>query len=171
MLLPFIRSHPAWDILHCLLESSRCTCVKRLRIAVASVWYGFDIPSVLACLTCIVSPGKLFGFAVCMSCCVPSAHPTCTSCLLMHLLQMGYLPASAPGLTIETNAPFNLTSFALSLLLVFRTNTSYSRWAEARSIWGGVTNRSRDILRQVSHKSWEKIQGHDKGVAIAIKAQ
>ncbi|KAL3146981.1 hypothetical protein ABBQ38_014949 [Trebouxia sp. C0009 RCD-2024] len=64
------------------------------------------------------------------------------------LREMGYLPASAPGLSIETNAPFSLTSFALSLLLVFRTNTSYSRWAEARSIWGGVTNRSRDILRQ-----------------------
>lgn len=71
------------------------------------------------------------------------------SYLLVFLLQMGYLPANAPGLTIETNVPFNLTSFALSLLLVFRTNSSYSRWAEARSIWGGVTNRSRDILRQV----------------------
>ncbi|KAL3146980.1 hypothetical protein ABBQ38_014948 [Trebouxia sp. C0009 RCD-2024] len=64
------------------------------------------------------------------------------------LRQMGYLPAFAPGLSIETNAPFSLTSFALSLLLVFKTETSYSRWAEARSIWGGVTNRSRDILRQ-----------------------
>jgi ion channel-forming bestrophin family protein len=47
-------------------------------------------------------------------------------------------------------APFNLTSFALSLLLVFRTNTSYSRWNEARKIWGGMLNRTRDISRQVS---------------------
>ena len=65
------------------------------------------------------------------------------------LLQTGVLPAQLPGVSIETNAPFSLTSFALSLLLVFRTNTSYARWAEAREIWGGVTNRSRDILRQV----------------------
>ena len=62
------------------------------------------------------------------------------------------LPANAPALSAATNAPLSLTSFALSLLLVFRTNTSYSRWAEARSIWGGVTNRSRDTLRQVRHQ-------------------
>ena len=65
-------------------------------------------------------------------------------------LQMGsILPANAPTLSAAANAPLGLTSFALSLLLVFRTNTSYARWAEAREIWGGVTNRSRDILRQV----------------------
>ncbi|KAL3146982.1 hypothetical protein ABBQ38_014950 [Trebouxia sp. C0009 RCD-2024] len=65
------------------------------------------------------------------------------------LRETGALPAHAPGLGLETNSsPFSLISFALSLLLVFRTNTSYSRWAEARAIWGGVTNRSRDILRQ-----------------------
>ena len=40
-------------------------------------------------------------------------------------------------------------SFALSLLLVFRTNTSYSRWLDARKVWGGVVNRSRDLVRQV----------------------
>lgn len=64
------------------------------------------------------------------------------------LLEMGLLPSSFPGLSVEATAPFSLTSFALSLLLVFRTNTSYARWQEARSIWGGITNRSRDILRQ-----------------------
>lgn len=66
------------------------------------------------------------------------------------LLQMGsVLPANAPTLSAAANAPLGFTSFALSLLLVFRTNTSYARWAEAREIWGGITNRSRDILRQV----------------------
>ena len=29
---------------------------------------------------------------------------------------------------------FNLTSFALSLLMVFRTNSSYARWWEARTV-------------------------------------
>ena len=43
-----------------------------------------------------------------------------------------------------------ITSFALSLLLVFRTNTSYGRFAEARSIWGMVLNRSRDLTRQAA---------------------
>ncbi|KAL0043408.1 hypothetical protein WJX79_003790 [Trebouxia sp. C0005] len=64
------------------------------------------------------------------------------------LLESGFLGLGAPSLSIEATAPFSLTSFALSLLLVFRTNTSYARWQEARSIWGGVTNRSRDIFRQ-----------------------
>ena len=72
-------------------------------------------------------------------------------------LQMGsILPASAPSLSAAANAPLGLTSFALSLLLVFRTNTSYARWAEAREIWGGITNRSRDILRQVRHQECKK---------------
>jgi len=65
-------------------------------------------------------------------------------------VQSGFLALGSPSLSIEATAPFSLTSFALSLLLVFRTNTSYARWQEARSIWGGVTNRSRDIFRQVS---------------------
>ena len=83
----------------------------------------------------------------------------CTSCLAAislqnvewrWFLQMGsILPANAPSLSAAANAPLGFTSFALSLLLVFRTNTSYARWAEAREIWGGITNRSRDILRQV----------------------
>ena len=55
-----------------------------------------------------------------------------------------------PSLCLEADQAFNLTSFALSLLLVFRTNTSYSRWLDARKIWGGILNRSRDIVRQVS---------------------
>lgn len=45
-------------------------------------------------------------------------------------------------------APFNTTSSALSLLLVFRTNASYDRWWEARKIWGALLNRSRDFVRQ-----------------------
>lgn len=44
--------------------------------------------------------------------------------------------------------PLTITSFALSLLLVFRTNSSYGRFAEARSTWGMVLNRSRDLARQ-----------------------
>ena len=31
--------------------------------------------------------------------------------------------------------PFELTSFALALLLVFRTDSSYGRWNEAMEIW------------------------------------
>lgn len=46
-------------------------------------------------------------------------------------------------------APFDLTSFALALLLVFRTNTSFDRWDQACALWGTVANCAKDTLRQV----------------------
>lgn len=64
-------------------------------------------------------------------------------------LQNHYLPAWCIKLTVDSPEPFNLTSFVLSLLLVFRTNASYGRWDNARKIWGAVTNRTRDLMRQV----------------------
>eukprot|EP00884_Botryococcus_braunii_P014354 jgi/Botrbrau1/2291/Bobra.101_2s0114.1 len=59
-----------------------------------------------------------------------------------------YIPSWWPALTLDDNEPFQMTAFAISLLLVFRTTESYTRWAEARKIWGGILNRSRDLARQ-----------------------
>lgn len=39
----------------------------------------------------------------------------------------------------------SLLGFALSLLLVFRTNTAYDRWWEGRRHWGALTNNSRNL--------------------------
>lgn len=36
-------------------------------------------------------------------------------------------------------------SLVLGCLLVFRTNTAYSRWWEARTFWGGLVNASRNL--------------------------
>eukprot|EP00898_Chlorokybus_atmophyticus_P006814 jgi/Chlat1/7133/Chrsp57S06806 len=41
-------------------------------------------------------------------------------------------------------------STGLGLLLVFRTNASYDRYWEARKLWGGLLNRTRDVVRQGS---------------------
>lgn len=38
---------------------------------------------------------------------------------------------------------------ALSILLGFRTASSYERWWEARKIWGAIVNDSRTFARQV----------------------
>lgn len=74
-------------------------------------------------------------------------------CLYEDLLARGSFPDSFPSFLMPT-APFDLTSFALSLLLVFRTNTSYDRWLEISTVWSGLANRSRDTMRQViSHLS------------------
>merc|ERR1719420_1622023 len=44
--------------------------------------------------------------------------------------------------------PFTIAMPALSLLLVFRTNTAYFRWNEARTLWGGIVNTTRNLQRQ-----------------------
>ncbi len=46
--------------------------------------------------------------------------------------------------------PFTLSSPALGLLLVFRTNASYARWLEARQTWGRIVSQSRNIVRQAT---------------------
>ena len=35
---------------------------------------------------------------------------------------------------------------ALSFIVVFRTNTAYSRWWEARMLWGAVNNNIRSVV-------------------------
>jgi ion channel-forming bestrophin family protein len=47
-------------------------------------------------------------------------------------------------------------SLVLGCLLVFRTNTAYNRWWEARTLWGGLINACRNIatkLRRLSRLS------------------
>jgi predicted membrane chloride channel (bestrophin family) len=45
--------------------------------------------------------------------------------------------------------PFTLSSPALGLLLVFRTNGAFQRFFEARALWGALINYSRNSVRQV----------------------
>lgn len=40
-----------------------------------------------------------------------------------------------------------LVGFALGLLLVFRTNSSYDRYWEGRKLWGGIVNETRNLIR------------------------
>lgn len=44
----------------------------------------------------------------------------------------------------------NLLGFAISMLLVFRTNTAYDRWWEGRKLWGGLVNSSRNLSVKIS---------------------
>ena len=67
-------------------------------------------------------------------------------CLALTVLQTTTRCQSTRSYAVEE--PLTITSFALSLLLVFRTNASYGRFAEARQIWGLLLNRSRDLVRQ-----------------------
>jgi putative membrane protein len=43
----------------------------------------------------------------------------------------------------------SLLGFAISMLLVFRTNTAYDRWWEGRKLWGQLVNTSRNLAVKV----------------------
>lgn len=72
--------------------------------------------------------------------------------LLMALISWGiayfeleYLKLSEKSWLKNINMVHNLLGFVLSLLLVFRTNTAYDRWWEARRQWGALTNVCRSM--------------------------
>ncbi len=50
---------------------------------------------------------------------------------------------SLPHLAVT---PFEYTGVVLGLVLVFRTNAGHERWWEARKLWGGIVNQSRNII-------------------------
>ncbi len=52
----------------------------------------------------------------------------------------------------EIAIPLSIPSIlgtAISLILAFRTGQSYSRWWEARIVWGAIVNDSRTLVRQL----------------------
>lgn len=42
-------------------------------------------------------------------------------------------------------APYEFAGTVLAILLVLRTNSGYERWWEARKLWGGIVNQSRNL--------------------------
>lgn len=59
--------------------------------------------------------------------------------------ELEYLNLSQKNWVGNITVVHSLLGFALSLLLVFRTNTAYDRWWEARKQWGALTNISRSF--------------------------
>jgi putative membrane protein len=58
------------------------------------------------------------------------------------------LPEISPIKNI--NVMHSLLGFAISILLVFRTNTAYDRWWEGRKLWGSLVNNSRNLAIKLS---------------------
>ena len=52
--------------------------------------------------------------------------------------------ATGTHLSIEI-APYEIAGAALGLLLILRTNAGYDRWWEARKLWGGIVNQTRNL--------------------------
>jgi ion channel-forming bestrophin family protein len=55
-----------------------------------------------------------------------------------------YLQLSKGDYVSNLPVMHSLLGFAISMLLVFRTNTAYDRWWEARRLWGQLVNVSRN---------------------------
>ena len=63
-------------------------------------------------------------------------------------VSLNWLPEFFPVLR-ASSLPYQLTAPALALLLVFRTEASYSRFEEGRKAWTKVIAGTNDFARQV----------------------
>jgi putative membrane protein len=61
-----------------------------------------------------------------------------------------FLHLSRQSLVSNLPVMHSLMGFAISMLLVFRTNTAYDRWWEARKAWGQLVNVSRNTAIKVA---------------------
>jgi len=57
---------------------------------------------------------------------------------------------SASNLVKNIPMMHSLLGFAISMILVFRTNTAYDRWWEGRKLWGSLTNNSRNLALKLA---------------------
>ena len=71
-------------------------------------------------------------------------------------LELNYMNLSTKPYVQNIYQMHNLLGFALSLLLVFRTNTAYDRWWEGRKLWGQLVNNSRNIAIKLNSLLPEK---------------
>ncbi len=64
---------------------------------------------------------------------------------LIALLEKEWLSLADSSPLKNITSMHSLIGFALSMLLVFRTNTAYDRWWEGRKLWGALVNNSRNL--------------------------
>jgi len=64
---------------------------------------------------------------------------------LIVYIEIDYLQISQNSNLKNITVVHTLLGFAISVLLVFRTNTAYDRWWEGRKLWGALVNNSRNL--------------------------
>lgn len=68
---------------------------------------------------------------------------------VVKLVEMNFLHLSDAHPLKNITAMHGLLGFAISMLLVFRTNTAYDRWWEGRKLWGSLVNSSRNLAMKL----------------------
>src|SRR6478736_4185359 len=64
---------------------------------------------------------------------------------LVAWLELKYLLVSQREDIKNISLMHSMLTFVISMLLVFRTNSAYDRWWEARKHWGALVNNSRNL--------------------------
>lgn len=65
-------------------------------------------------------------------------------------LELEYWKLSSNSYVRNIPVMHTLLGFAISMLLVFRTNTAYDRWWEGRKLWGSLVNNSRNLALKLA---------------------
>ncbi len=65
-------------------------------------------------------------------------------------LELDYWKLSEKDYVRNIPVMHTLLGFAISMLLVFRTNTAYDRWWEGRKLWGSLVNNSRNLAMKLN---------------------
>jgi putative membrane protein len=73
----------------------------------------------------------------------------CAYSWLIAWLELEYWNLSGSGYIGHLSVMHTLLGFAISMLLVFRTNTAYDRWWEGRKLWGSLVNNSRNLAMKL----------------------
>jgi putative membrane protein len=65
-------------------------------------------------------------------------------------LETEYLNLSQNSAAKNISIMHTILGFAISMLLVFRTNTAYDRWWEGRKLWGSLVNNTRNLATKLN---------------------
>ena len=69
---------------------------------------------------------------------------------LVAWLELKYLLVSEREDIKNISVMHTMLTFVISMLLVFRTNSAYDRWWEARKHWGALVNNSRNLAIKIN---------------------
>jgi len=74
----------------------------------------------------------------------------CFYSAVIAFLELEYWELSSNSYLRNLTVMHTLLGFAISMLLVFRTNTAYDRWWEGRKLWGSLVNNSRNLAMKLN---------------------
>ena len=79
----------------------------------------------------------------------PMILAICAYSAVVAWLELEYWQLSEKNYVRNLPVMHSLLGFAISMLLVFRTNTAYDRWWEGRKLWGSLVNNSRNLAMKL----------------------